>query len=207
MADLLPTPTAQAAKHGSTPDVHRNSKMGSNLWDLPHLLPTPVVNDMGAGKDPEAFDQWAISQKAADGRKAVHGKSLAVEVKRLETLPTPIAGDAKVFGPGLDWEKRAEHQESLPVVVMNLPTPTTSDANAPGEHGRGGLDLRTTIARLPTPTSRDHKDSGENTNYERGRKKHKLPGVLMSLPFDSGSESSDDPPPTLEIPGASDPSS
>ncbi len=93
------------------------------------------------------------------------------------------------------------------MVVMNLPTPTTSDAHGPGEHGHGGLDLRTTIARLPTPTSRDHKDSGENTNYERGRKKHKLPGVLMSLPFDSGSESSDDPPPTLETPEASDPSS
>ena len=37
---LLPTPTAQAAKHGSTPDVHANG-YGSNLWDVPHLLPTP----------------------------------------------------------------------------------------------------------------------------------------------------------------------
>ena len=178
-----------------------------NLENTIARLPTPVVNDMGAGKDPEAFEQWRHLQKAADGRRAVHGKSLAVEVGRLETLPTPLSGDCKTFGPGLDWEKRAEHQESLPVVVMNLPTPTTSDAHGPGEHGHGGLDLRTTIARLPTPTSRDHKDSGENTNYERGRKKHKLPGVLMSLPFDSGSESSDDPPPTLETPEASDPSS
>jgi hypothetical protein len=36
---LLPTPTAQAAKHGTTPDLTA-SGFGSNLWDLPHLLPT-----------------------------------------------------------------------------------------------------------------------------------------------------------------------
>jgi DNA (cytosine-5)-methyltransferase 1 len=41
---LLPTPTAQAAKHGSTPDVHANG-YGSNLWDLPTLLPTPQARD------------------------------------------------------------------------------------------------------------------------------------------------------------------
>ena len=35
---MLPTPTAQAGKHGSTPDVTANS-YGKNLWDLPHLLP------------------------------------------------------------------------------------------------------------------------------------------------------------------------
>ena len=43
IAALLPTPTAQAAKHGATPDIHANG-FGSNLWDLPHLLPTPLAN-------------------------------------------------------------------------------------------------------------------------------------------------------------------
>lgn len=37
---LLPTPTSQAAKHGETPDRGANA-FGHNLWDLPHLLPTP----------------------------------------------------------------------------------------------------------------------------------------------------------------------
>lgn len=41
VTQLLPTPTAQAAKHGSTPDIHANG-YGSNLWDLPTLLPTPT---------------------------------------------------------------------------------------------------------------------------------------------------------------------
>lgn len=35
---LFPAPTAQAAKHGSTPDLTAAS-FGHNLWDLPHLLP------------------------------------------------------------------------------------------------------------------------------------------------------------------------
>lgn len=34
---LLPTPTAQAAKHGETPDTTANG-FGSNLWDLPTLI-------------------------------------------------------------------------------------------------------------------------------------------------------------------------
>ena len=83
---MLPTPTAQAAKHGSTPDIHANG-FGKNLWDLPHLLPTPAVNDMGAGKDPEAWAEWAARQKAADGTPAPHGKSL--EQEALKMLPTP----------------------------------------------------------------------------------------------------------------------
>jgi hypothetical protein len=39
---MLPTPTAQAGKHGPTPDVTAN-RYGHNLWDLPHLLPTPTA--------------------------------------------------------------------------------------------------------------------------------------------------------------------
>ena len=38
------TSPAQAAKHGSTPDIHANG-FGSNLWDIPHLLPTPTGRD------------------------------------------------------------------------------------------------------------------------------------------------------------------
>jgi hypothetical protein len=48
------------------------------------LLPTPAVNDMGAGKDPQACGtSGQRSQKAADGRPAPHGKSLEQEALRL----------------------------------------------------------------------------------------------------------------------------
>lgn len=50
----LPTPTAQAAKHGETEDVTANGH-GFNLWDVPHLLPTstgestPALSSSGSG--------------------------------------------------------------------------------------------------------------------------------------------------------------
>ena len=67
---------------------------GFNTGSLPRdvaLLPTPAVNDMGAGKTVEWWDEWAPRQKSADGRPAPHGKSLAIEAQRL--LPTPRASD------------------------------------------------------------------------------------------------------------------
>jgi hypothetical protein len=50
--DLLPTPTAQAAKHGSTPDETANSH-GSNLWDVTVLFPTPNTMEHREIKTPE----------------------------------------------------------------------------------------------------------------------------------------------------------
>ena len=41
---MLPTPTAQAAKHGEKPDTTANG-FGTNLWDLPTMLPTPTATD------------------------------------------------------------------------------------------------------------------------------------------------------------------
>jgi hypothetical protein len=43
-----------------------------------------------------------------------------------------------------------------PQVMALLPTPRASDQNGAGEHGQGGLDLRTVASRLsllPTPTA------------------------------------------------------
>jgi hypothetical protein len=34
----------------------------------------------------------------------------------------------------------------------------------------------------PTPTARDHKDTGENVNYEKIAKKHRLAGVVQMMP-------------------------
>jgi hypothetical protein len=49
----LPTPTAQAAKHMTMDDRGVGTLDDHNLWSVAaRLLPTPAVNDMGAGKDP-----------------------------------------------------------------------------------------------------------------------------------------------------------
>ena len=80
----LPTPTAQAAKHMTMDDRGEGTHDDHNLWSVAgRLLPTPAVNDMGAGKDPQAWDEWAARQKASDGRPAPHGKSLEQEALRV----------------------------------------------------------------------------------------------------------------------------
>jgi hypothetical protein len=47
------------------------------------LLPTPAVNDMGAGKTPADWDEWTARMKDAHGNGNGHGKSLAIEALRL----------------------------------------------------------------------------------------------------------------------------
>lgn len=92
-------------------------------------LPTPVVNDMGAGKTVEEWDTWTDEMKAKHGNGNGHGPSLSIEVQRL--LPTPQAWDHKSFGPNVDWKKRAEkHADSVASVLMNLPS----------DDGSSGLD-------------------------------------------------------------------
>jgi hypothetical protein len=88
----LPTPTAQAAKH-TLDDRGPGTPDDANLWSVVgRLLPTPAVNDMGAGKDPEAWREWAARQKAADGRPAPHGKSLEQEAIGVSTRQQSHAG-------------------------------------------------------------------------------------------------------------------
>jgi len=84
----LPTPTARD---------HKEQTLGW-IWErdgviqqdtvpraITALLPTPAVNDMGAGKDTVAFEEWRMNQKSAAGKKAVHGRSLWQESVKGET--------------------------------------------------------------------------------------------------------------------------
>ena len=71
----LPTPTAEAAKHGATQDVTANSH-GKNLWDIPYLLPTPTARDWkDSGKAVINSDRNLLPQKVArsDKEKWVKG--------------------------------------------------------------------------------------------------------------------------------------
>ena len=57
------------------------------------LLPTPAVNDMGAGKTVEAWDEWTARMQATHGNGNGHGASLHIEALRL--LPTPSVADVE----------------------------------------------------------------------------------------------------------------
>tara|TARA_X000000368_G_scaffold212933_2_gene168203 strand:+ start:3115 stop:3759 length:645 start_codon:yes stop_codon:yes gene_type:complete len=111
----LPTPTAQAAKHGATPDVTANA-FGKNLWDIPHLLPTPVVNDMGDDKTVEWWENWIAEQKGKGRNGNGHGKSLSIEMR---LLPTPTSRDHKDTG-NMDYERQAKRRILPGVIISEL---------------------------------------------------------------------------------------
>lgn len=81
---MLPTPAARDWKGHGPADMDRKSP---SLSAVSRLLPTPAVNDMGAGKTVEAWDEWTAKMQAAHGNGNGHGASLHVEALRL--LPTP----------------------------------------------------------------------------------------------------------------------
>ena len=99
---LLPTPRATDGTRGGP--NQRGSSGDLMLPSAVSLLPTPAVNDMGAGETVDEWDAWTDRMKAAHGNGNGHGKSLAIEAQRL--LPTPRAGEPDVcsadFNPSLN---------------------------------------------------------------------------------------------------------
>ena len=75
-----------------------------------------------------------------DGRGAADTESVGRREGRPESARLVGRPDAAVSG-------------HTPLTV--LPTPATSDTNAPGAHGDGGLDPRTAVSLLPTPAVND----------------------------------------------------
>jgi hypothetical protein len=86
--DLLPTPLADKTAGYAQPKT--------DFQSLPNvaisLLPTPTVNDMGAGKDPQKWQEWTEEMRQKHGNGNGHGRSLEQEAVSL--LPTPRAGNA-----------------------------------------------------------------------------------------------------------------
>jgi hypothetical protein len=58
------------------------------------LLPTPVVNDMGAGKTVERWDEWTAETKEKHQNGNGHGPSLNIEMMRLLGTPRTSSANA-----------------------------------------------------------------------------------------------------------------
>ncbi len=68
--------------------------------DYSLLLPTPVVNDMGAGKTQDYWETWAPAQKSSTGKPAPHGRSLFQELLAASTdqrLPDGRRSSAEII--------------------------------------------------------------------------------------------------------------
>lgn len=77
LVTLLPTPSANDTT-GAEPNSQRTDRNagGPMLRDLPHLLPTPTVMDMGANYTPEEWEAWKAKQRQAHANGNGHGESL-----------------------------------------------------------------------------------------------------------------------------------
>lgn len=80
VSGLLPTPRATDGTKGGP--NQRGSSGDLMLPSAVHLLPTPAVNDMGAGKTVEAWDEWTARMKSSHGNGNGHGASLHIESLR-----------------------------------------------------------------------------------------------------------------------------
>jgi hypothetical protein len=93
IAHLLPTPRAQNGEERNMNIYARPLNQPQNLENALALLPTPTVNDMGAGKDPQKWQEWTEEMRQKHGNGNGHGRSLEQEAVAL--LPTPTAQAAK----------------------------------------------------------------------------------------------------------------
>lgn len=102
------------------------------------LLPTPAVNDMGAGKSVDAWDAWTDDMRAKHGNGNGHGASLEIEAQRL--LPTFTTRDHK--------GRNQRDDETCPTGAL-LPTPRVTQAGY-ADDGRGGKSLDVEARSQPT---------------------------------------------------------
>ena len=137
----LPTPRAALGEQRNQTIYKRkgvDNWQGSrlNLENALALLPTPAVNDMGAGKDPNAWQEWAARQKASDGRPAPHGKSL--EQEALALLPTPrVAADRTSRSSMVDAQQWSAPSlaQALEIAQGILPREFKDWSEVPGHSG------------------------------------------------------------------------
>lgn len=115
---LLKTPTSQLAVNGGSqhPDKRKSGGHGPTPADeVEHLLPTPVVNDMGAGKTVDAWDAWTERLRESHTNGNGHGASLSIEALRL--MPTPRATDGTKGGPN---QRGSSGDLMLPSAVLDF---------------------------------------------------------------------------------------
>ena len=113
----LGTPRAFLANFTKKPLKIRNQPRGNLEEQIAALLPTPVVNDMGAGKTVEQWDSWTAEMKAKHGNSNGHGPSLSVEAARL--LPTPTGQT--------DWGKYGATISRWEDTIGREPPPPTDE--------------------------------------------------------------------------------
>lgn len=146
--DLLPTPTAQAAKHAGD---DRGERDDANLWavatrlvDDDALLPTPRQADDGnGGGNYNSVGHQSTLPGTVREELADAGPTL---------LPTPVSRDHKAHGPR-DISHKGEAGAPLSAIPSLLPTPNARDWKGGQAHQPDVTDAVRSL--LPTPEAKN----------------------------------------------------
>jgi hypothetical protein len=208
---LLPTPLASepgGVPQGSTfhgthfrrPD---GSKVNSStaLMAVHGLLPTPTAME-SIGKPRPIFKKGNSWRYLSN--QNVEGGAKLVDLMGAGFLPTPTAVQrehpervAALKASGAQTMASRRCGETRPNSILDavnfyglLPTPKAQSANAPGHHGKGGMDLQTFVAEslLPTPTATSDPKGG-STGKDPARQSDTLAHMVHGLTGEPGKTS------------------
>tara|TARA_R110002033_G_scaffold166998_1_gene205920 strand:- start:615 stop:1205 length:591 start_codon:yes stop_codon:yes gene_type:complete len=118
----LPTPTAQAAKHRATPDKTANA-YGKNLWDIPHLLPTPT-----AWIQDEVDMEKYLARRERVRKEANNGNGFGMALDMtVRLLPTPTTQDAANNAGPAQWKRNSLPLNCIAVQIGENGSPPSDD--------------------------------------------------------------------------------
>jgi hypothetical protein len=113
---MMPTPSTRDHKDQSLPPrmwgaqaQHHNQLPAA----IAILFPTPTVNDMGAGKDPQKWQEWTEQMRQKHGNGNGHGRSLEQEAVSIGADTSQPSGNGKTFSEDLHptpplWEHQTD---------------------------------------------------------------------------------------------------
>lgn len=153
---------------------------GGQAYELPMSAPLTVdsASSSSRGLPTPTATQYGSNQSPSPGaavRPSLHGIT--------KSLPTPSVANGT--GGHATRSGSRSGELLLPGVAKKLakgrplPTPRVTDANGPGAHGEGGLDLRTAVTLLPTPRATDGTKGGPNQRGSSGDMM--LPSAVMRM--------------------------
>ncbi len=160
--------------------VRRTEGKESGLWPTPrahergsyqydrgdHSKPRATLS--GAVKFPTPTESMVTMQDMEQARYAGNNPK---RPKYRDVFPTPCAADgSQEKGPRGDLISKLRGWKQFP-------TPKAQNANGPGIHGQGGMDLQTTVQIFPTPQSRDWKGKNQRAHLQEGNRDC-LPNVI-----------------------------
>ena len=118
----------------------------ADRWPILRALGRVLGDLSDLGYDTQWHGLRAADVGAAHGRFRVF---VVAHRQGVEQRESPITGSVR------DESRTSANGHAALSIEHLLPTPTGSDTNGAGQHGDGGLDLRTAVTLLPTPVLND----------------------------------------------------